>query len=110
LLQNFRGQRYKTAIEIDHSKESLQLLDISWPWMGLDRHHSIWKWPNTLGSDMMAKDMDFRYCKLALPLVDDQASCWKAKENILHILLVLLHGLAGHDDFIQVDGDEGKSS
>ncbi len=58
------------------------------------------KWPNTLSSDMMAKELDFWNCKLALLLIDNQSSCPEAAENFLHIFLMLLHGLAGHIDVI----------
>jgi hypothetical protein len=68
--------------------------------MVLDCHNPVPKWPNTLGSDMMAKEWDFRDCKLALLLIDDQTSCLEAVDNLLHIPLVLLNGLAGHNDVI----------
>jgi hypothetical protein len=66
--------------------------------MVLDCRHPVRKWPNTLSSDMMAKELDFCDCKLTLLLIDDQSSCPEAAENLLHILLMLLHGLAGHND------------
>jgi hypothetical protein len=47
---------------------------------------------------MMAKELDFCDCKLALLLNDDQSSCPEAAENLHHILLMLFHGLAGHND------------
>jgi hypothetical protein len=41
--------------------------------MVLDSHHFIRKQANTLCGDMMAKEMDLRYCTQAILLVDDQA-------------------------------------
>jgi hypothetical protein len=43
---------------------------------------------------MMAKELDFWNCKLALLLIDNQSGCPKAAENFLLIFLMLLHGLA----------------
>jgi hypothetical protein len=59
---------------------------------------------------MMAKKLDFLDCKLALLSIDDddQASRLKAAENLLHILLMLLQELAGHNDVILVEKDDGK--
>jgi hypothetical protein len=59
---------------------------------------------------MMAKKLDFLDCKLALLSIDDndQDSRLKAAENLLHILLMLLQGLAGHNNVILVDEDDGK--
>jgi hypothetical protein len=48
-------------------------------------------------------------CKLALLLIDDQSSCPEAVENLHHILLMLLHGLAGQNDVTYVDEDERTS-
>ncbi len=57
----------------------------------------------------MAKKLDFPHSKFALLSIDDQASRSEAAKNFLHILLVLLQGLAGHNNVIKVDEDEGKS-
>jgi hypothetical protein len=61
---------------------------------------------------MMAKEVDFCNCKLALLLIDDQSSCLEAAKNFFHILLRLLHRLVGHDDadVIKVDEDEVRPS
>jgi hypothetical protein len=59
----------------------------------------VQKWPNTLSRDMMAKELDFLDCKLTLP-IDDQSSLPEAAEHLLHIILMLLQGLAGHNDVI----------
>jgi hypothetical protein len=75
--------------------------------MVLHRGHPVWKWPNPLLCNMMAKELDFPHCKLALLSIDDQASRSEAAENLLHILLVLLQGLAGHNDVIKVDSTKG---
>jgi hypothetical protein len=47
--------------------------------------------------------------KLTFLSTDDQASRPEAAEYLLHILLMLLQGLAGHNNVIKVDEDEGKS-
>jgi hypothetical protein len=49
---------------------------------------------------MMAKKLDFPDCKLALLPIDDKSSRPEAAEHLLHILLVLLQGLAGHSNVI----------
>jgi hypothetical protein len=107
--QNFGRRRHKTAVKINHPKESLQLLHRRRLGMVLHCGHPVWKWPNPLLCHMMTKELDFPHCKLTLLTIDDQSSSSETAENLLHILLVLLQGLAGHNDVIKVDEHEGKT-
>ncbi len=69
--KNFHCCQHKMVVEVHHSKESLHLFDCNRLGMALDSLHPVRKWPNTLGSDIMAKELDLRNFKLILLLIDD---------------------------------------
>jgi hypothetical protein len=52
--------------------------------MVLDGCQFVRKWPYPLRCDIMAKELDFWDCKLALLLIDDQSSCPEVAKNFLY--------------------------
>jgi hypothetical protein len=60
----------------------------------------------TAGGDPMAQEIHLGHGEGALLEFDDKTGRLQPPENLLHVLLMLLHGGAGYDDIVKIDESE----